>query len=463
MLGRLFILLAVGLSGPGCLTFITELQDDDDVVSDDDDAVDDDDAGGDDADMDGWTVEEGDCADDDPTRHPEAEELCDGIDSNCDGLVDSDLTGDLYYLDNDGDGFGNPDESLAIRACTETEGYSPEAGDCADNLEDVHPDADEVCNGRDDDCDGRVDSGVLVTLYIDRDGDEHGAGPVVGQGCPGPGYADTNDDCNDDDAGVWEDLDEDVDGDQWDRCDGDCNDSSFSINPGATDVCDGLDNDCSGVADDNFKRVGVIYDGGQSAALDLKGSLDQWGYCATLYSASGISETETFVDESMLFVAHDAGTPGSPWTGPVTPFTQLNDSCKPLFGLGDGGLTLFDAISQTGFPTNLKFANQGSTGNTLVNPGNSTSSYWNTPNQVAAAGANYVRIYFANTWTSIDSDSGSFDVIATAYNSPSIAMVLRENQCGSYWFWGWNTPVQSATLEGQNLFENLVHSAIGPP
>ena len=61
-----------------------------------------------------------------------------------------------WYPDADGDGFG--DGSVEpTSACEAPEGMVDNADDCDDQKEDVHPDAGEVCNGRDDDCDGRRD------------------------------------------------------------------------------------------------------------------------------------------------------------------------------------------------------------------------------------------------------------------------------------------------------------------
>ena len=51
----------------------------------------------------------GDCDDGDNTIYPNAAELCNGIDEDCDGIIDNDTINSLeYYEDTDGDGFGNP-------------------------------------------------------------------------------------------------------------------------------------------------------------------------------------------------------------------------------------------------------------------------------------------------------------------------------------------------------------------
>ena len=60
-----------------------------------------------DADGDGWSDAE-DCADDDPSVHPDATEICDGLDQDCDGEVDDDAEEVLVYRDSDGDGYGAP-------------------------------------------------------------------------------------------------------------------------------------------------------------------------------------------------------------------------------------------------------------------------------------------------------------------------------------------------------------------
>lgn len=99
----------------------------------------------------------GDCDDTNSDRFPTADEFCNGIDEDCDTQIDEGLVVSTYFLDADGDGFGNPAASLLT--CAAPAGYVTNNGDCLDSNASVNPTATEVCNGIDDDCDLVIDEG----------------------------------------------------------------------------------------------------------------------------------------------------------------------------------------------------------------------------------------------------------------------------------------------------------------
>jgi hypothetical protein len=111
---------------------------------------------------DGYFYQMGDdCRDGDPTIHPNADELCDAIDHDCNGDPVNDAAGeppidvDQYWLDEDGDGYG----ATEMWICTpdDTDLYVRNGGDCNEQDAAIHPDATEVCNTTDDDCNGLID------------------------------------------------------------------------------------------------------------------------------------------------------------------------------------------------------------------------------------------------------------------------------------------------------------------
>lgn len=180
-----------------------------------------------DADGDGYAAISGDCDDNDADINPGADELCDGIDNDCDGVTDEGdaLDAATWYFDGDGDGFGD-DEAFAT-ACDPLENHVEDPGDCDDDDSLVNPDSQEICDGKDNDCNGDIDDGDIPTAplwYPDGDGDGYGVDEDPLASCDGPsGYANNADDCNDEDA---------------------------EVNPAASDtVLDGVDDDCDGTPD----------------------------------------------------------------------------------------------------------------------------------------------------------------------------------------------------------------------
>ena len=300
-----------------------------------------------DEDGDGWAACV-DCDDEDPAIHPEAEEYCDGIDNDCDGDTDEDdaVDAQTWYLDGDADGYGV--QETTVQACQQPAGYAATDGDCDDtdtsynpgaaeadctdpndyncdgsvgyadddsdgwaacvecddSNSDINPDADEYCDGIDNDCDGEVDEDDaldVITWYIDYDGDGYGAAAYQLYQCEQPtGYVADDSDCDDTDAAVnpgaqetCNSIDDDCDGsvDEDDASDastwyqdadgdgygtttsttacdqpsgyaaddGDCDDGDSSVNPGAAEECDGADNDCDGDIDENPEGETVWY------------------------------------------------------------------------------------------------------------------------------------------------------------------------------------------------------------
>ena len=157
-----------------------------------------------DDDEDGYSTCAGDCDDTDPAINPDADELCDAVDHNCDGDTSAGaIDASTFYLDSDSDGYGDPFNPTMD--CTAPSGYVADSTDCDDARATVNPGAAEVCDvqDRDEDCNGFADDdddGVtgIVDWYIDADEDGYGIATVGGQACDPPaGGADNDLDCDD--------------------------------------------------------------------------------------------------------------------------------------------------------------------------------------------------------------------------------------------------------------------------
>jgi len=341
----------------------------------------------------GWVDNNGDCDDTDSAISPDATEVCDGaVDEDCDGLVDDADSGvsgtSAFYIDSDGDGHGG---SATTQACAQPSGTTLTSTDCDDTDAAISPAGTETCNGEDDDCDGDVDDDDSAvtgtsTWYADVDGDGYGAGVISTTACDAPtGFVSTDTDCDDTDAAVspaasesCNGLDDDCDGDIDDddtvtdvgsltafyldgdgdgyglatttttACDlpsgyadasGDCDDSDAAVSPGATEVCNGVDDDCDGdtdADDDDVTGASVYY-------TDLDG--DGFGAtgsgtvsCTTVSGAATVSGDCDDVDSSV--------SPGATEVcddGVDNDCSGADQACSSGGGSGGGSTGLVDA------------------------------------------------------------------------------------------------------------------------
>ncbi len=220
----------------------------------------------------GYATVGDDCDDDEYWSHPGLSELCDGIDNDCDGTVDEEIVFTDFVPDDDGDGYGDASGPV-VSACSPPSGMVVDTSDCDDSNPAVHPGVTETCNGLDDNCDGTIDEFMpSYTYYEDSDGDGYGVEDSTVTACTlPPGYSTFSTDCNDEDEG---------------------------IHPGAYEFCDGEDDDCDGVIDDDcgYSRDFVLFVTntflGSSDSTWLNDRDEADAKCADYAASEGISGSD---------------------------------------------------------------------------------------------------------------------------------------------------------------------------
>ena len=176
-------------------------------------------------------------------------EVCGGGDEDCDGETDEEDAGDcvVYYRDDDRDGFGLDDDGRCL--CAPVAPYDTViVGDCDDSLAGggaaKYPNAPELCNGIDDDCDAQTDAeDASDLLSADSRACEDQDGVCLGAMKPASRCVD----------GAWQD----------------CVDEDYLAHAASFEAevelaCDGLDNDCDDSTDEDFSVStpdGTVVDG----------------------------------------------------------------------------------------------------------------------------------------------------------------------------------------------------------
>ncbi len=246
----------------------------------------------------GYALTAGDCDDYETKSNPNMIEICDSKDNDCDTSIDEGLVLYTYFLDFDEDGFGT-NQTITTCLSTPENGLSNNNTDCDDNDRFNFPGGLEFCDGRDNNCNGLIDEGLLfITYFKDNDGDGFGSNSNDLSICNSivpAGYVSVGNDCNDNNASINPDspeicdradnncngtIDEgqilyyyyiDNDGDGYGSAsfpdsvscfnsipvgfsdkNSDCNDDDPNMHPNKPELCDGIDNDCDSTADEGL-------------------------------------------------------------------------------------------------------------------------------------------------------------------------------------------------------------------
>ena len=237
-----------------------------------------------------------------------------------------------------------------ISSCSPIAGYAPFNTDCVDTNPAVNPGATEICNTIDDNCDGQINEGLMVTYYADADGDTFGTTDpfATASFCADPGLA-------------------------WSLSNTDCNDSNAAINPAASEVCNGIDDNCNGTAEEGLTFLEYFADA----------DADGYGIPASTYTISPI--------------AYNA----------VTPQAITSDVTLDLIGR---------IMSYTGISIN------GATNTEVVAAGSTVSLTYNLavtwgPNVYCPGCVTQSYIGLGGSTTTLQCENGIYDGYNSSYNS----------------------------------------------
>ncbi|MHA7633864.1 putative metal-binding motif-containing protein [Corallococcus sp. M7] len=388
----------------------------------------------------GGTIKGSDCRDEEPDVNPSAKEVCNGRDDNC-TLGESDADNKLtWYTDEDGDGYGG---NIQVLACTQPAGATAVGGDCNDTDTQVRPDRAEFrCDGKDDNCNDIQDeifdvgndcqdefgcAGKIacsstpgqtacvrveepVTWYVDGDGDGFAGQSVAQPACEAPVV-----------GGVSPSQD--------------CDESSRYVRNGLPEVCDRLDNNCSGTVDegcgtltwatktaaggsDNLRAI-ALYDHGQKGWM--VGTNNLFHYDFTTGTAT------QYVDPSCL----DNWT--AAWASANGRLFAVSDSGKLIIRLFNTDPACFEVTAPGSAPlygiTGIE--QSGSEATVYAASANGKIFKWTPPYSQAGALSNFGSI--GDNLRAIASAGSEGTLFAVGGNSANKAVAYRYDTSSSQW------------------------------
>jgi hypothetical protein len=168
-------------------------------------------------------------------------EQCNDLDLDCNGKSgnagDTVPSAPIWYKDQDNDGYGDKDTAPRQQCVAPAAGWRQTLPntDCNDNDAQVNPGLAEICDSKDNNCNGIVDEGVTIAFCADADNDSYCSATCV-QACTAPAGYRRSDTCL---PGL------------------DCNDAVSTVHPSAFEYCgDGVDSNCTGGDSETYANLG---------------------------------------------------------------------------------------------------------------------------------------------------------------------------------------------------------------
>jgi len=240
----------------------------------------------------------GDCNDNDPNINPAKAEICDGKDNNCNNQIDEGVLL-VFYKDSDKDGYTDGTTKVSCSKPSDEYVSSATSGDCDDTDSSKNPGKTEICDGKDNDCDGQTDEGFSV-----------------GQSCT---------------AGVGECA---RTGQYVCKADGSGTECNAVAGTPTTEICDGKDNDCDGQTDE-----GNVCAPASTFAKTIGGGGDDFAYSITQSSDGGYvvaGWTESFgAGSEDIYVVKLDSSGNVVWTKTIG--GSLTDGAGSIIQSSDGG------------------------------------------------------------------------------------------------------------------------------